>query len=542
MATTCRISPIRALAAPRAHRALVVMALLWLAMVVSALCRPLLPIGETRYVSVAWEMWAGHHFWVPVMNGAPYADKPPLLFWLIHAGWAVFGVNAWWPRLISPLASLLALVQLYRIARGLGYAPAQARWAPLVLLTLLLWQLYSGALMFDVLLSACLLGAIAPLVSGAFDARRALACGLWLGAALLAKGPVALVTFLPILATSPCWRAEPLSGAQWRRVLGALGLGSALLLGWALTAAWAGGGEFARMLLWGQTVDRLHDSMAHARPWWWYLPWLVVLLFPWSLWPSAWPGLPRRRHQRLAWFWTLPALAVFSLISGKQVHYLMPVLPGVALLVMDRLTRPSCSGSASMKPASLKPVALALAGLGVAVSGALVFGVGAVDTTLISPFGAVLLIGLGALLWYQPARNTLATARTLAVACTASVVIVVQVMLFPLWQRESVIGPAELIGSLQREGVPVAYVGGNYQATFQFAGRLRTPLAPVSDSRALCRFRTAHPEGWAVGRTRTLTPWLEGHALRRTFLYRSGTLVVLPIGTDVRPNASESCP
>jgi hypothetical protein len=49
--------------------------------------RPLWPVDETRYASVAWEMWLRGDFLVPYINGEPYSHKPPLLFWLIHAGW-----------------------------------------------------------------------------------------------------------------------------------------------------------------------------------------------------------------------------------------------------------------------------------------------------------------------------------------------------------------------------------------------------------------------------------------------------------------------
>ncbi|MCM2131340.1 ArnT family glycosyltransferase [Larsenimonas rhizosphaerae] len=535
MALPPHLPPTRLSHRRRTHYDLLILSLLWLVLAASALMRPLLPIDETRYVSVAWEMWQGHHFWVPLMNGAPYADKPPLLFWLIHAGWAVFGVNDWWPRLISPLASLVGLVQIYRIARGLDYAPEHARLAPLVLMTMLLWQLYSGALMFDVLLSACLLGAIATLIRGAFDTRRIMVCGLWVGLALLAKGPVALVTLAPVLLSSPWWRAVPFTRAEWRRVLGALGLGVVMLLGWALVAAWLGGGEFARMLLWGQTVDRLHNSMAHARPMWWYLPWLVLLMFPWTLWPSARPGLPRQRRQRLSWCWVLPPLVVFSLISGKQVHYLMPLLPGVALMIMDRLAQ-----QPERAAGSKRPVALAIAALGAVALGALLFGVGAVDTTLILPFGAVLLLGIGVLLWWLPVRSLFDTARTLAIVSTLALVVVLQVVLSPLWHRNSVTGPGQLIGTLQRDGIPVAFVGGDYQATFQFAGRLKAPLIELSSDEALCRFRSTSPEGWVVGRARD-EAFRDATASARMhrYAYRSGTLLILPV-SGVR--ASTVCP
>ena len=57
-----------------------------------ALARPLLPIDETRYAAVAWEMWDRGSWLVPLRNGEAYHHKPPLLFWIMHAGWALFGV------------------------------------------------------------------------------------------------------------------------------------------------------------------------------------------------------------------------------------------------------------------------------------------------------------------------------------------------------------------------------------------------------------------------------------------------------------------
>jgi 4-amino-4-deoxy-L-arabinose transferase-like glycosyltransferase len=51
--------------------------------VVSLLTRNLIPVDETRYTTVAWEMWVRSDFLVPHLNGETYSHKPPLLFWLI---------------------------------------------------------------------------------------------------------------------------------------------------------------------------------------------------------------------------------------------------------------------------------------------------------------------------------------------------------------------------------------------------------------------------------------------------------------------------
>ena len=60
---------------------------------VALLSRPLLPIDETRYLTVAWESHQEGNHLVSHLNGETYAHKPPLLFWLINAVWKITGVS-----------------------------------------------------------------------------------------------------------------------------------------------------------------------------------------------------------------------------------------------------------------------------------------------------------------------------------------------------------------------------------------------------------------------------------------------------------------
>ncbi|NQV54931.1 MAG: glycosyl transferase, partial [Rhodospirillales bacterium] len=110
-------------------------ALLWAVLVGAALVfRPILPVDETRYVGVAWEMWLSGDFLVPHLNGVPYSHKPPLLFWLINAGWGVFGVNDWWPRLVAPAFGLGCVYLTSHLARRLWPASSAYLLAPLIML------------------------------------------------------------------------------------------------------------------------------------------------------------------------------------------------------------------------------------------------------------------------------------------------------------------------------------------------------------------------------------------------------------------------
>ena len=81
--------------------------------------RPLLPVDETRYLAVAWEMRVTANWLVPHLNGAIYTDKPPLLFWAINLVWAVFGVSEMAARLVGPAFGLAAIAATGALARRL---------------------------------------------------------------------------------------------------------------------------------------------------------------------------------------------------------------------------------------------------------------------------------------------------------------------------------------------------------------------------------------------------------------------------------------
>ena len=88
--------------------------------ITALLTRPLLPIDETRYLTVAWEMWRSGNYFVPTLNGDIYSHKPPLLFWLINLVWSITGVNEFSARLIGPVAGLVSILLTVQLAIALA--------------------------------------------------------------------------------------------------------------------------------------------------------------------------------------------------------------------------------------------------------------------------------------------------------------------------------------------------------------------------------------------------------------------------------------
>jgi 4-amino-4-deoxy-L-arabinose transferase-like glycosyltransferase len=165
---------------------------------------------------------------------------------------------------------------------------------------------------------------------------------------------VILVYTLPPALLMPWW-ARPFPGLiRWiGGLVLALALGTAIGLAWAVPAGLGWGiphgievtEAYRQAIWWGQTAGRLSESFAHARSFWWYLPLLPILLFPWLLWPRALRGLAALWRTadpglRLCVSWGLPTLVILSFISGKQPHYLLPMFPAFALAVAATLPFP----------------------------------------------------------------------------------------------------------------------------------------------------------------------------------------------------------
>lgn len=357
-------------------RSLVLAILLAACATVAALAiRPITPPDETRYLTVAREMQASGDWLVPTVHGKPYADKPPVVFWTINAAWRVFGDSDLVARCVPPCFALLCLVLVAWIARlAWPDRPHAAAHAPLILAGAMGWAFFGSLLMFDAPLTACVLGVIGAGIL-AVRTNRVLPwvlAGALLGVGIVTKGPIVLLHSVPPLLLAPLWLTREERGARawaphYLGLLGAIAMGALLALSWALPAAHHGGEAFGANLIWRQTAHRMVKAFAHARPPWWYAGLLPVLLLPWALWAGAWRALVRVRAEmdfglRACLTWVIPALIFLSLVSGKQAHYLLPILPAFAL-VTARLLGDAPEG----RPRDVLPAAAGLVVIGVSL-------------------------------------------------------------------------------------------------------------------------------------------------------------------------------
>lgn len=336
----------------------------------------LLDNNEGLYAEVAREMLVAtdwQHWVIPHLNGLPYMEKPPLLYWLVALAFSVVGLDAFAARLVPALSALGCVGLLLWFGKTQGRALA-GRMAALMFVSGIGVAVMARVLMVDMLLAFMLTGALMCAYrfseSGRpVDLRRAL--GL-LGLAVLAKGMVALALFGLVIGTvlagrhrSPGKMAAALSAwcdpVAWLIFIG-------VTLPWHVAACIAEP-AFAWYYFINEHILRFvgrrvpHDY--YGGSWWYYLPRMVIYLFPWSfLLPCLTPRRPDRSHrppragglgkaagvfgpavtpaarlERFLWLSWLAPLLFFSLSSAKANYYLVVVMPLAAFHLATALER-----------------------------------------------------------------------------------------------------------------------------------------------------------------------------------------------------------
>jgi 4-amino-4-deoxy-L-arabinose transferase-like glycosyltransferase len=313
---------------------------------------------EGNRLEAAREMLHSGDWLVPHLGGAVYLAKPPLHPWMLAlASWPFGEVTLAIGRSVSAFATIATACLVFVWGRReLG-----ARTGAFAALTLgcavACAQKAVRAELESTLLLFTTLALLAFWNSGRTSAQRtalgwSAAAGLALGAAVLVKGPPALIVFL-LAAIATCIPRE-----RRRVYLGsaafALGLALACALTWVLPVCERVGFDEAWQAFHQQFVERIsHAGRTNFEPFWFYIPALLLGFLPATLCAPVLvlvrPGrelASERARSRAAflWGWALLPPVVFSLSSGKETRYLLPTFPAWALLVAWGWTRARALG------------------------------------------------------------------------------------------------------------------------------------------------------------------------------------------------------
>jgi 4-amino-4-deoxy-L-arabinose transferase-like glycosyltransferase len=297
---------------------------------------------EGRYAEIAREMLARGEWVVPLLQGEPYLDKPPLLYWVTIASFRLFGVHDWSARLPPALAIHGCVLLVYLLGRrSLGERPAF--WGALFLglapgfVGMGRLLLLDGPLTLFVTLS----------LLAAFEALRGQhpRLGWWLlsaaacGFGVLTKGPIAVVLLVPPLLLHR-WLARGMCPVGWRHLLILSVVVFALVSPWYV-AVYLREPTFFRYFFWQHNVQRFLAPFNHLEPIWYYAPILLGGLLPGTILLPSFLGYllsgrkdnaerrcPELGFMLLAGGW---CLLFFTLSGSKLPTYILPAFPPLAL-------------------------------------------------------------------------------------------------------------------------------------------------------------------------------------------------------------------
>jgi 4-amino-4-deoxy-L-arabinose transferase-like glycosyltransferase len=350
---------------------------------------PLIGPDEPRYAEVAREMFLRHDLVTPTLGGHPWFEKPALLYWMVMAAFGAFGVSEWAARAGMALAGLSTSLVIYwlglrveradepREMRGLAAGSAIALASSAGMLG------FSRGVNFDIILNWTLTAALACFfvaeVTRDEKRRRWLRAAVYVavGAALLAKGLVGVVLPLGIIIAYFLLRRE-WPGRETRLSL-LWGIPRALLVAavWYVPVTLKHGWPFIDQFFIQHHFQRfVTNKYHHPHAVYYYLPIMLLLAFPWTAFlVTALAGREQRglraqtvgaRLRAFALSWLIVPVLFFTFSQSKLPGYVLPALPGAALLIGNQLAR-FLRGEGSKLAMRATGAMLLLLGLGEAI-------------------------------------------------------------------------------------------------------------------------------------------------------------------------------
>lgn len=305
----------------------------------------LLDPDEAHYAELTREMMRAGSWFVPLLDGAPFIDKPVLFHWLQALSIAILGESELASRLPSALAAV-GLIAITWWAASQLFEAATGEIAALMFVTMPATFALASVGLFDMIFAAFLFGGIACFVVAAVRQRPRVqypAYGL-LALAVMIKGPVAvvLVVLLLLLAwglSAPCRQAmRPL---HWISGLAFIVLAA---LPWFVWMSVRFGDRFVRDYvlagnLWYFTSPQQFSTRASDPAF--YLRTFAGAFFPWSVigvggaLDELWARLRGTASSKAAvwlWLWVAIILVFFSAAGFKLDTYIFPAAPACAIL------------------------------------------------------------------------------------------------------------------------------------------------------------------------------------------------------------------
>ncbi len=155
---------------------------------------------EINFAESAREMMVSHHYFEVQINFEQFWEKPPLFFWIQVLSMRLFGVNEFAARFPNALCGVVTLLILFHIGKKIYNLSFARVWVMVYMGTILPFVYFKTGIIdpwFNLFIFLSLWHLYQLTQSKATWAMRyGLLSGIFLGLAILTKGPVALLLLL----------------------------------------------------------------------------------------------------------------------------------------------------------------------------------------------------------------------------------------------------------------------------------------------------------------------------------------------------------
>ena len=311
---------------------------------------------EGHFAMVGQEMIWRNDWITPYLNGSPYLNKPPLLYWLIATSTYFLGSTEFSARLPIALTGWLGIVIAWKWTREL-WGIEKSRVCALMLSVTLGWFIFTHQILIDVLLGTLLLCSNYFLWRLIYQPRSSFnwwGTYLSLGLCVLTKGLIGIVfpllSCLALIVVRRDWKI-----VRRIKLYRGLLLVMAVVLPWFLAVERANPG-FLHYFIVNEHLDRIIDrrfppdyevSKVSALGYLaitacWCFPWILflpsVIKSTWFEWQQGFISsspVQNRKHSDGIFLLAVGAIlpvVLFLPLSSRLIYYSIPAIPPYIIL------------------------------------------------------------------------------------------------------------------------------------------------------------------------------------------------------------------
>ncbi len=310
---------------------------------------PIMEIDAMQYASMSSELLRGENYLHFYDNGAPYLDKPPLIFWITAIFFKIFGISQFVYRTPSLCFSILTIYSTYKLSI-LYYNKSVANISTLILSSCLAFFVLNGDVRTDIYMIGPIMLAVWQLAEyfEKSNLRNLILGTIAISFAMMGKGPLGIIIPITVLGADLLFKSKMRRLCDFRLVLGFIII-ILFLLPMSIGLYTQFGFKGLKFFYWDQSFGRITGASS------WnnntgalylfnvflysFLPW--TLIFLWSFFEQTKNLIIRGKSiskvEIISYTGFVLPTIFLSMSNYKLPHYIYCVLPFAAIITAFKI-------------------------------------------------------------------------------------------------------------------------------------------------------------------------------------------------------------